>query len=62
MGLLKGHNWRSKWFRERSNKQRLSRLMKSVFYPDSVAVIGASSDSERERNSGWVGRLVAVRI
>jgi acyl-CoA synthetase (NDP forming) len=32
--------------------------MKSAFYPESVAVIGASSDSERERNSGWVGRLV----
>ena len=37
---------------------KAQQVMKSVFYPDSVAVIGASSDSERERNSGWVGRLV----
>lgn len=33
-------------------------IMRSVFHPDSVAVIGASSDSEKERNSGWVGRLL----
>ncbi len=33
-------------------------IMHSVFHPDSVAVIGASSDSEKERNSGWVGRLL----
>ncbi len=33
-------------------------LMRSLFQPKSVAVIGASSDSEKERISGWVGRLV----
>lgn len=33
-------------------------LMKYVFYPNSVAVIGASRDSDREMQSGWVGRLV----
>ena len=39
-------------------QEKAQQVMKSVFYPDSVAVIGASSDSEREKNSGWVGRLV----
>ena len=33
-------------------------LMDSVFHPRSVAVIGASSDSEKERKSGWIGRLL----
>jgi acyl-CoA synthetase (NDP forming) len=33
-------------------------LMDFVFYPNSVAVIGASSDAEKERNWGWVGRLL----
>ncbi len=32
--------------------------MGDVFYPKSVAVIGASSDSEKERKSGWIGRLL----
>jgi len=29
-----------------------------MFYPDSIAVIGASSNSEKEYDSGWVGRLL----
>ena len=33
-------------------------VMDAVFHPSSVAVIGASSDSEKERKTGWVGRLV----
>lgn len=32
-------------------------IMDYVFYPNSVAVIGASSDNKRER-TGWVGRLL----
>lgn len=36
----------------------IDKMMKYIFYPDSVAVIGASSDSEKEKSSGWVGRLV----
>jgi acyl-CoA synthetase (NDP forming) len=32
--------------------------MDYVFHPRSVAVVGASSDPEKERSSGWVGRLV----
>lgn len=39
---------------ERLNLER----MEEVFYPKSVAVIGASSDSEKERKSGWIGRLL----
>ncbi len=38
-------------------QEKAQQVMKSVFFPDSIAVIGASSDSEREKNSGWVGRL-----
>ena len=33
-------------------------VMDAVFHPSSIAVIGASSDSEKERKTGWVGRLV----
>ncbi len=32
--------------------------MEEVFFPKSIAVIGASSDSEKERKSGWLGRLL----
>ncbi len=39
-------------------QEESQQLMKPIFYPDSVAVIGASSDREKERSSGWVGRLV----
>jgi acyl-CoA synthetase (NDP forming) len=34
-----------------------TRAIDAIFYPDTVAVIGASSDSKKERNQGWVGRL-----
>ena len=33
------------------------RVTDFMFFPKSVAVIGASSDSNRERESGWLGRL-----
>jgi acyl-CoA synthetase (NDP forming) len=33
-------------------------IMDYVFRPRSIAVIGASSDTEKERSYGWVGRLV----
>jgi len=36
------------------------RVTDAMFYPNSVAVIGASSDSKKERNSGWVGRLLGT--
>jgi acyl-CoA synthetase (NDP forming) len=39
-------------------QEKVPSLMKPVFYPSSIAVIGASSDSEKERSSGWVGRLL----
>ena len=39
-------------------KQQKNLMMDYVFYPNSVAVIGASSDAEKERNWGWVGRLL----
>ena len=35
-----------------------SRLMDCIFHPDSIAVIGASKDPEKERAMGWVGRLL----
>ena len=35
-----------------------SSFMEDVFYPKSIAVIGASSDREKEMKSGWVGRLL----
>jgi len=34
------------------------RVTDSMFFPKSVAVIGASSNSEKEWDSGWVGRLL----
>ena len=34
------------------------RLMDCIFHPDSIAVIGASKDPEKERAMGWVGRLL----
>jgi len=34
------------------------RVTDAMFYPDSIAVIGASSNSEKEYDSGWVGRLL----
>jgi acyl-CoA synthetase (NDP forming) len=33
------------------------RSLDAVFYPASVAVVGASSDSEKENHQGWLGRL-----
>jgi acyl-CoA synthetase (NDP forming) len=36
----------------------ISEIAESLFYPRSVAVIGASSDSEKEMSGGWVGRLI----
>jgi acyl-CoA synthetase (NDP forming) len=41
-----------------SEQETSNELMQAVFQPKSIAVIGASSDSEKERISGWVGRLV----
>jgi acetyltransferase len=38
--------------------EKRHQMMDNIFHPKSVAVIGASSDSEKEKNSGWVGRLV----
>jgi acyl-CoA synthetase (NDP forming) len=32
--------------------------MDAIFFPNSVAVVGASSDSKKERASGWLGRLL----
>jgi len=33
-------------------------IMKYVFEPRSVAIIGASSNDEKEKNTGWIGRLL----
>jgi acyl-CoA synthetase (NDP forming) len=33
-------------------------VIDTIFYPRTVAVIGASSDNEKERSQGWVGRLL----
>ena len=38
--------------------QRAQGVMRYVFSPSSVAVIGASRDSNKESTSGWVGRLL----
>ena len=43
---------------ERLDHEKNRSLMKEVFYPKSIAVIGASSDPEKEKKSGWVGRLL----
>jgi acyl-CoA synthetase (NDP forming) len=44
---------------ELSARQALDgRSLDAVFYPTSVAVVGASSDSEKERHQGWLGRLL----
>jgi len=42
----------SSQFRKYCNK-----VMDYVFYPNSVAVIGASGDNEKELRTGWTGRL-----
>jgi acyl-CoA synthetase (NDP forming) len=42
----------------RLGDEEKNKLMEHVFHPNSIAVIGASSDSEKEKKSGWVGRLV----
>ncbi|MFC1867694.1 CoA-binding protein [Thermodesulfobacteriota bacterium] len=34
------------------------RVTDAIFFPNSIAVIGASSNSEKEHASGWVGRLL----
>ena len=34
------------------------RVTDALFHPNSIAVIGASSNSEKEYDSGWVGRLL----
>ena len=39
-------------------KQQHKSTMKYCFYPDSVAVIGASSDAAKEKKTGWIGRLI----
>ena len=41
-----------------SPSMNLPEIMNCVFYPKSVAVIGASRDSEKEKKFGWVGRLL----
>jgi len=42
-----------------SNKQSPERrVTDAMFHPNSIAVIGASSDSKKEHASGWVGRLL----
>jgi len=38
--------------------ETISQIADFLFNPRSVAVIGASSDNEKERSGGWVGRLV----
>jgi len=42
----------------RLSDEEKNKLMEHVFHPNSIAVIGASSDSEKEKKSGWLGRLV----
>jgi acyl-CoA synthetase (NDP forming) len=39
-------------------KEKDQEIMKYVFEPSSVAVIGASNNEEKERNTGWTGRLL----
>lgn len=34
------------------------RVTEAMFHPGSIAVIGASSNSEKEYDSGWVGRML----
>ena len=40
-----------------STSDTIPEVMQYVFHPRSVAVIGASRDSQKER-TGWVGRLL----
>jgi len=44
--------------RGKLDQGKSSLFMDEIFSPKSVAVIGASSDSEKERKTGWVGRLL----
>jgi len=39
-------------------KQQNNQLFDYIFHPNSVAVIGASSDAEKEKKTGWVGKLL----
>ncbi|MBF0278631.1 MAG: CoA-binding protein [SAR324 cluster bacterium] len=39
------------------NGKKAYNNMDAVFYPNSVAIIGARTDSERELKTGWVGKL-----
>lgn len=43
---------------EASPSGNLAQIMSYIFYPRSVAIIGVSRDSEKERKTGWVGRLL----
>ena len=40
-----------------SSREYGNRIMDYLFYPKSVAVIGASGDNEKELRTGWTGRL-----
>ncbi|MFC1952369.1 acetate--CoA ligase family protein [Chloroflexota bacterium] len=41
-----------------SPDDNLAQAMNCIFYPKSVAIIGVSRDSEKEKKTGWVGRLL----
>jgi len=43
---------------EMLDQEKTPSFMEEVFSPKSIAVIGASSDSEKERKAGWLGRLL----
>ncbi len=42
----------------RYNAMRDKDIMNYVFQPGSIAIIGASSDGEKEKSVGWTGRLL----
>jgi hypothetical protein len=46
-------------FSEYIKKEKLPSFMDEILSPKSIVVISASSDSEKERKSGWLGRPLA---
>src|SRR4030042_1729102 len=40
------------------DNESIEKIKDYLFNPSSVAVIGASSDSQKEMSGGWVGRLI----
>ncbi len=43
---------------EALSRGNMAEVLNHAFYPKSIAVIGVSRDSEKEKKTGWVGRIL----